>query len=303
MTTNEHKQNESKQNEYKERIEYQNTRAVFEAIDVTYAEFARIVGRQPQAIGAMLNDNPSRAIGPKVARDLEDIFGLPRRWLYKAHSETELLNPPVDGKFYKLRDRKTALGLSVSENGSPAAGYRDLSTRLSARDPAEAIESLSRQLSLVANIDLIDVLMPDELRPESDYGDSFTRSMYRILTETKEKFRLTTLRTKSTTETCWFFTAASLLHEDGVRIYDTRPKDILYTLNVCFGLTPLFRREPRTLVFMEHSDDDRGTWSLLSFEDTGEALSFFTYAEDRGRKTFTLDVEKLEEYVIASTKA
>ena len=44
-------------------------------------EFARVIQRYPQQTGAMLNDHPSRPIGAKMARHIEQSFGLPQNWL------------------------------------------------------------------------------------------------------------------------------------------------------------------------------------------------------------------------------
>lgn len=44
-------------------------------------EFARVIQRYPQQTGAMLNDHPTRPIGAKMARHIEQSFSLPQNWL------------------------------------------------------------------------------------------------------------------------------------------------------------------------------------------------------------------------------
>lgn len=75
---------------YTSRVEYLNARYLLEVeCGGSYAEFARRIGRAPQSVNSSLNDRPSRGIGPKTAKVIEDTFKKPRGWLSEVHVFTE----------------------------------------------------------------------------------------------------------------------------------------------------------------------------------------------------------------------
>lgn len=77
--------------ELKSRVEYINARWLLDnEAGGVYRRFADAIGRHPQQVGAMLNENPTRAIGEKLARTIERAFNRPVGWLSERHDLNQL---------------------------------------------------------------------------------------------------------------------------------------------------------------------------------------------------------------------
>lgn len=80
---------------YTNRREYINARYLLEhECGGSYAEFARRIGRASQSVNSSLNENPSRGIGPKTARAIEEAFRKPQGWLSEEHAFSTSESPP-----------------------------------------------------------------------------------------------------------------------------------------------------------------------------------------------------------------
>lgn len=83
---------------YRYRAEYTNARYLLETeCNGSYSEFARRIERHTQSANAMLTENPTRGIGPHMARHIEQTFNKPRGWLSERHEYIERgeFSPPV----------------------------------------------------------------------------------------------------------------------------------------------------------------------------------------------------------------
>ncbi len=67
-------------------MRWRNTRELMLKNSMKPADFARRLDKDPQQVNAFAGPNPNRNIGPRIARQIEQCFQLPRGWLDKDHS-------------------------------------------------------------------------------------------------------------------------------------------------------------------------------------------------------------------------
>ncbi len=102
-------------------IRRHNTRLLADTFD-TLSAFADHLGRQPAQIGHWIGKNPSRNIGPNVARSIEACFDKPRGWLDIWHADLGEESLPPE-QIRKTLDELARQGLEGNARALRLAGF------------------------------------------------------------------------------------------------------------------------------------------------------------------------------------
>ncbi len=117
-------------------IRLTNARAIAARFE-TLASFAEKIGKAPTQVSRFMGKNPTKAIGTKIAREIEHACGMPNGWMDIPHDDANkqvtepsttynAINLADDYIQIPIYDEQLAAGSGFVPNGSNRVGYLSL---------------------------------------------------------------------------------------------------------------------------------------------------------------------------------
>lgn len=129
-------------------IRYRNARLLVREADGISA-FARKLGKSQPHVSSFAGEHPTKGIGAKIARDIEQAFGRERGWLDVPHAQPDDVVLRLGDQFRRLREAANETQAAVAKRaGVDNAAVADLEAGLLTELGLVKVESLFQAYGL-----------------------------------------------------------------------------------------------------------------------------------------------------------